>query len=704
MKRTFKVFMADARRLSSNVVAIVIIMGLSIIPALYAWFNIMSNWDPYGESATSQMHIAVYSEDKGVTYDKFKLCMGDTVVEGLESNKTIGWIFSDTKEDAMEEVYSGDCYATFIIPENFTEDMLSFLSGDPVNPQIEYYENSKKNAIATKITSKVKTTVQQTVNTSVVSNITKIASQSGEAIVGSSQDINLLGNIVSKLKEMDSSLSTYSDILSTFALLTDSAGELVGSTQSLLPGIEGMIDNGQSTVNGMQGSVLSGAQTASTISSMVDISLGTVKDQLDLFNGSIKKIDVNTDISLPQANFDALNELANNTFDVISDLGIADQNDLASAKENFNAIGAQMESLKSDASLTAEKLEALKQSIEMEVSACQSAIDELKGSFDYDITPKISDSVYDMEYALIETQTLLGSLDDSFPDINNALDSYAKVLESGNADIVETKEYVDEIRNGLSTVINGLNDLENDEQYQEVTQMLKTDPTLIADFVTSPISMDEQKIYEIKNYGSAMSPFYTVLALWVGGLINVALIHVKVKDNKEIEGVKGRHKYFGRYIVFFLIGQVQTLITVLGDLYFVDIQCKHRFLFWLACSITSLMFTIFMYSLTVAFGNVGEAVAVVVMVIQVAGAGGTFPVEVLPEVYRMIYKYLPFTYAMNALRECVGGMYRFTYAKCLGVLGIYIVISIIIGLFLGRPFKKLNEAIEKSKERSGLMI
>ena len=206
MKRTFKVFMADARRLSSNVVAIVIIMGLSIIPALYAWFNIMSNWDPYGESATSQMHIAVYSEDKGVTYDKFKLCMGDTVVEGLESNKTIGWIFSDTKEDAMEEVYSGDCYATFIIPENFTGDMLSFLSGDPVNPQIEYYENSKKNAIATKITSKVKTTVQQTVNTSVVSNITKIASQSGEAIVGSSQDINLLGNILLFLRIRQGSL------------------------------------------------------------------------------------------------------------------------------------------------------------------------------------------------------------------------------------------------------------------------------------------------------------------------------------------------------------------------------------------------------------------------------------------------------------------------------------------------------------------
>ena len=299
---------------------------------------------------------------------------------------------------------------------------------------------------------------------------------------------------------------------------------------------------------------------------------------------------------------------------------------------------------------------------------------------------------------------MLGSLDDSFPDIQNALSDYASILKSGNADVVSTREYVQQIRDGLANVISGLNELSNDEQYKEVAEMLKTDPTLIAEFVTSPLSMDEQKIYEISTYGSAMAPFYTVLALWVGGLITVALVHVKVKDNEEIKDVRGIHKFLGRYIIFFIIGQIQTLITVLGDLFFVDIQCPHPFLFWCACALTSVVFTFMMYSLTVAWGNVGEAVAVVIMVIQVAGAGGTFPVEVLPQVYQMIYKFMPFKYAMNALRECVGGIYRFNYEKDLVILLIYVAVSFVIGFFLGRPFKKLNEAIEKSKERSGLII
>lgn len=130
----------------------------------------------------------------------------------------------------------------------------------------------------------------------------------------------------------------------------------------------------------------------------------------------------------------------------------------------------------------------------------------------------------------------------------------------------------------------------------------------------------------------------------------------------------------------------------------------HPVLFWLAGAVTSLVFTLFIYSLTVAFGNVGQALAVVVMVVQVAGAGGTFPVEVLPQVYQSVYRFLPFTYGMNAMRECVGGMYQNDYAKDLGVLMIYAVISLIIGLILSKPFRPLNERIEVSKKKSGLML
>ena len=155
----FRVFLSDAKRLRSNVVAIVIIMGLSIIPALYAWFNIMSNWDPYGPSATSQMKVAVCSQDAGVELGSLSLNIGDEVITGLKENTTIGWVFSDSKEDALEGVNSGDYYAALVVPDTFTADFISFLGGDPKNPMIGYYENSKKNAIATKITGKAKTAV-----------------------------------------------------------------------------------------------------------------------------------------------------------------------------------------------------------------------------------------------------------------------------------------------------------------------------------------------------------------------------------------------------------------------------------------------------------------------------------------------------------------------------------------------------------------
>ena len=234
-------------------------------------------------------------------------------------------------------------------------------------------------------------------------------------------------------------------------------------------------------------------------------------------------------------------------------------------------------------------------------------------------------------------------------------------------------------------------------------ELLEAEPEIIASFIASPIQMEEVAFYEIETYGSAMSPFYTVLALWVGALITVALVHVKVVDTDDLKGVKNYQKFFGRYIVFFLIGQAQTLITVLGNLFFVQIYCVHPFLFWVTSAIISFMFTLFMYSLTYSFGNVGEAIAVVVMVVQVAGAGGTFPVEVLPAVYQAVYKFLPFTYAMNGLRECVGGFYGNYLAKDLGVLGIYILISVAIGL-LRKPFAKLNHMIEESKEKSGLLI
>ena len=137
MLNIFRIFISDFKRIKTNVVAVVIVIGLSILPCLYAWFNILSNWSPYGPDATSNIKVAVASDDKGITIDDTEFNMGETVIEGLEANTTIGWVFTDTTEEAIDGVYSGDYYAALIMPEDFTEDMVSFLADEMEHPEIK---------------------------------------------------------------------------------------------------------------------------------------------------------------------------------------------------------------------------------------------------------------------------------------------------------------------------------------------------------------------------------------------------------------------------------------------------------------------------------------------------------------------------------------------------------------------------------------
>lgn len=700
----FRVFLSDVKRLRSNVVAIVIIMGLSIIPALYAWFNIMSNWDPYGTSATSQMKVAVCSQDSGVEIGSLSLNVGDEVIAGLKENTTIGWVFTASKDEALEGVNSGDYYAALIVPESFTTDFISFLGGDPKNPTIAYYENSKKNAIATKITGKAKTAVQEQVNQKVISTLTEVLTESGKILAENDENgVDIVASTADQLDELDSSLQTYVNILNTFSLVTASASDLAESAQSLLINTQGIFDSSQDSVSNMQSSVLSGAQTADTVSSLIGISLDSVEQDLTLLSDQMDTLTVGDSFDSIRNQVDTAKTMSKSTISVLKDIfGETDQY-VSAVDKSFKQLNTDLTAFKKDANVTAQSLKHLKRTIKADIKDCKNSIRKIRNTYQYQVQPDVSRSVLRMEQALIQTGKMLNNIESSFGTIDRALESYQTTLDSGTDDITATKDYIVSLQSDIRKLSKSLRALSGDEQYNEMMDLLKNDPTLMASFMASPVSMETKAVYPIETYGSAMAPFYTVLAIWVGALILVALIHVKVAP---VENLKARpwQAFFGRYITFFLIGQAQTVITVLGDLFYVDIQCPHPFLFWLASAASSFVFTLLIYSLTVAMGNVGEAVAVIVMVIQVAGAGGTFPIEVLPEVYQMIYKFLPFTYCMNALRECVGGLYKNDYWMDLRALGIYILISLFIGLVVAVPLRRLNKVIERSKEKSKVML
>ncbi len=587
MKNILRVFISDMKRISTNVVAIVVIIGLTVIPSLYAWFNILSNWDPYGQEATSKLKVAVVSDDTGTSIDGIEVNIGDKIIEALKTNDTIGWVFSDNSEDAVEKVKSGEYYAALVMPKEFSSDMVSFLSDTITHPQILYYCNQKKNAIAPKITDKAKTAVKEQVNETFISTVASSLVTAGDTVANSDK-IKGTGNvetgsvvdiIKNKLKDASEELNTYNVLLTSLISITDLS--------------TGLSDQSVNTAG----------------------QLNVVLEQ--------QRIDIAAVQKMVEANqLSSLEELS----DVLS--------------ENLSAV-----------------------------------------------------------------QTVMSSISSIYTDMNGSVNDFNSAVNDSNINLSQTKDMLNSIQDKISSVIESLEAFSDSDNYGLMSKLLDTDASTLGSFVSSPVLIETEKIYEVKEYGSAASPFYTVLSIWVGGLIMVAIIHAHVKG-VHIDGgeLKPYQKFFGRYITFFIIGQLQTLLIVLGNLFYLQIQCLHPFMMWFACSVTSTVFTFFMYSLTVAFGNIGEALAIVFMVVQVAGSGGTFPIEVLPKVYQMIYKYLPFPYAMDALRETVAGMYGNYYWKCLGVLCIYIVISLVIGLVLRIPFEKMNEMIEESKEKSGVML
>ncbi len=716
MRNIFKIFFTDVKRISKNVVAIVVIMGLCVLPSLYAWFNIFSNWDPYGPDATQNLSVAVASDDEGTTVAGLSVNMGDSVLEALESNTTIGWVFTDSTQDAIDGVYSGEYYAALIFPEDFTEQIVSFMDGEVEHPEIIYYENEKKNAIAPKITQKAKTAVQEQVNSTFVSTLAEAVMKVGGSLTGTGDDADgsVTDTVLTNLNELSADMQSYVNILTSFASIMDSAQSIVATSESILPNLDNMVDSGQASILGMEELLIGADGTAETATDMIVYSFDIVQSSLDGVANSITtslspisefETSVGNAVTVAQATMPYLQKMFDSAVSGWETSGIETaQDQIVLIREQLKTINNDLTTLSESVTSTTDDVNALSSRITTEISNCKSALQSLEDTFTYSVKPQLNSTMNSMQSSMLASAMILNSVSADFCNVENALEDYQETLQQGSANIRESLSMAQDLQQGLATLTADFLTLSQDEQYQEVMEILESSPEMLGSFISSPVNLDTVEMYEIEYYGSAMAPFYTILALWVGALILVAIIHVKVKPVEGLTNVKPYQEYFGRYILFFLVGQTQTLITTLGDLYYVKIQCHNPFLFWFAGAVSSLVFTLFIYSLTVAFGNVGEALAIVVMVIQVAGAGGTFPIEVLPQIYQSIYKYLPFPYGINAMRETVGGIYALDYWKYLGYLSIYLVISLFIGLVVAIPFRKLNHIIEESKEKSGVMI
>jgi putative membrane protein len=717
MNTILRIFRHDFRGICRNMFALIIALGLCIIPSLYAWFNIYSNWDPYAN--TSSIKIAVYSEDEGFTPEgKEKQNMGDSIIDNLRENDKLGWTFTKDKESTIDGVKSGEYYAAIIIGSNFSRSMINFLNDNMETPSVTYYENAKKNAIASKITQSGMSTLQETINETFIETVVVTILNSTDADELTKN--NVLSDIADKLKDISDNISEYDSAIKQFSESNNNLSATLKKTDSLVGNIQSdMSDEQLNSSKSSADSVIDDYMynINSSLSKLTDINSSLGKAISDLRDKIASHKDDNSPID-KQDIISSLNDLKtqmNNAYDISEQLVDTLKPVLEHFKEIDNNNGGYnqvlYDSLISSLDIMPKLIKGAAQTLDTFIqwyeqtdtspklllnrldnvlAQCQTSI----SSLDNILTTSITGSV-DKVGSLFKTS--IATIYDSLIDASNSLSSVSTIINGADSTLsnvnitLETMSgLIDNIKNTLDKADSELNVLKADGKYELVQKLLDKDSSEYGEFFSSPVKVTTENVYEAVNYGTAVAPFYTTLALWVGGLLLTALIKTSPDDLDEFKNATLTQKYFGRYIIFWLMGQIQAIITVLGDLYLLKIYCVHPGIFMLTASIVSFAFTLLIYTLTLSFGDVGKALAVVLVVIQIAGSSGTYPIELLPSFFRNVYIYFPFPYAINAIRECVSGFYKYDYFILMGQLMLFVIGTLFLGLLIRKPFMKLN--------------
>ena len=342
-------------------------------------------------------------------------------------------------------------------------------------------------------------------------------------------------------------------------------------------------------------------------------------------------------------------------------------------------------------------IEAREADAKRSINECINSINDTQGSINGQLIPQLNQCMDDLRIVLTDASTLMRQTGQTINGMDKVFSSLNTAVNAGTISLNKTSQALGEINTRLSKIIDKVDKASNNEKVQILLDTLNGDPELYGQFFSEPVQIETTNIYPVENYGSAVAPFYTVLAIWVGAIILAAIVR-PAPSSKKYPDMTSTQRFFGRYGMYFIIGQLQALITVVGDLAFFKVQCLHPFLFYFASAFTSLTFTLLIYALVEAFGDVGKAISVVILVIQIAGSSGTYPIELLPEFFRNVYLFFPFPYAINALRECVGGLYEMDYLVYLLELSIFIILALVIGVWIRKPFKSLKKYMNKRME------
>ena len=736
MRKIAELFKRDLSRVRGSVVACIVAVGLVIVPTLYAWFNIAGSWDPYGN--TGNLKVAVANSDKGYLSDLIpvRVNIGDTVVSALRENESIDWEF--VKEDAaVEGVRSGEYYAAVVIPGDFSSRMMTVFSDEVEHADIVYYENQKANAIAPRVTDKAASTVRKQIDETFAETISDVGLATASSLLefmDGDQVANYAANLsatldagIATLRDASQTARDFTGILGSSTGLLDSAGGLLdraGETTSGAEALAGDIKTGLASMDAALDGAVSSINDALTDSAgdyeaaakAIEEAFGAIDDHVATsvgqLRGAASKISAQAEnLRDTQANIKHLEDKVEGM-----NLSPAVKKDLIQriyiAANSVGNVANQQELLAkhlSDAadSLDAGAADARKQAQEVkdDLAAAKGDIASIEGSYKKTLEAEVDELAAAIEEVAGSGRRMADDLSAAVTDLSGASKALAgnladarAVLEGAADDLVASADELQGLKDGLDAAVAS-------GDVQKVRDLIGSDPASLAEALAAPVALDREAVYHIRNYGSAMAPFYTVLSIWVAGIVLAAMLKANVdeRDIQALAPIRLHELYLGRYAFFALLAFAQATLVCAGDLLFFGIQCEHPLQFLLVGWVAGFVFSNMIYTLTVSFGDVGKAIAVVLLVMQVAGSGGTFPIEMTADFFQGVYPFLPFTHAINAMHAAMAGAYGMEFWTELGILASYLLPSLALGLVFRRPVIRANQWVTEKLEETKLM-
>ena len=716
MKNIIEIFRKDIKEVFRKTNTWIIIVGLIFLPSMYAWPNILSSWDPYGH--TNNIKVAVTSEDEGATVDGKELNLGNSLVEGLKNNKNLDWQFVSNKQQAEDGVRIGDYYASIVVPKNFSQDMTSVSRTEPKRATIEYTVNEKINAISPKITNSGASAIANNISKNFVETANGIIFEKlHEAGIKFEENLPSIEKAKEEIFKLNDNFSTYESTLSELIGKVEYGYNILNNVQNTLPEIDRVAtnsimiaDKAGITINNIQGfnerllpiinNHLNVVEEVSKEANIIAKELQQKPDKTEEIKARQKALDSRLQASMERLQlvkniFEYFNKLSNerlfnNQLERVTTLS----NDITTIKEVNNNIYNKMDHYDEIADTVKEEFVNRSARIN-EVSS------NMNSKLNVEVAPLISQVLSKAEVNIDKVSGIIAGAQGELPAVERKLSETEVKISNAYGKLLSLQAQMPSAKSKIQKLTDEIKKADSGIDKNQLFNLLKVDYKQQAEFFANPVKLQENKLYHIENYGSAMTPFYTVLSIWVGSLLMSSLLTTKVED--EEKKYKPYQKYFGRGLLFVIISLFQTLIITLGDMYVLGTQATSPYRFVLYALLISLLFSSIIYTIVCILGNVGKAVCIVLLVLQLGSSGGTFPIQMTSEFFQALYPKVPFTYSIGLLREAVGGVYIPAVERDIKILFIYLIIVLVGGAILV-SLKARSAKLSRERERSKLFL